>query len=117
MRVFTIIFILFCSFGSAFGQVRQDYDVSQNRPDVTKGVEIFPNPAVEYVHIRFEHLLANDIQLTVHNIIGNEIQIETELVDEHEVRVRVKDFTAGYYLLAVKDNEKKFTGIYKFLKR
>jgi hypothetical protein len=118
MRVFTIILLFLCSITLAsLGQVRQDYEAPQSRPDSAKGVEIFPNPAVDYVHVRFEHLVSNNIRFTVHNIIGNEIQIETELVDEHEVRIRVKDLNAGYYLLALKDNEENFKGIYKFLKR
>jgi hypothetical protein len=53
----------------------------------------------------------------VHNIIGNRINIETEVIDEHTLRVKVKDLASGYYLLAIKDPESKFRGTYKFLKR
>ena len=85
--------------------------------DPIKLVHIFPNPATEYLHVKLEHIPASRAKITVHTIIGNEIPVETEVVDEHELRVRVKDFVSGYYLLAVKDDESKMRGTFKFLKR
>jgi hypothetical protein len=45
------------------------------------------------------------------------MQTESEVTDEHEVRVRVKDLTMGYYLIAVREDQSQFRGTYKFLKR
>jgi hypothetical protein len=42
---------------------------------------------------------------------------ESELIDEHEIRIKVKDLDTGYYLLALKDDHAKLQGTYKFLKR
>lgn len=100
--------------------------MAQNQPDLpppgqemnlTKSVHLFPNPATEYVHVKLDQFPAEKVKLTVHNIIGNEMDIETEVVNEDEIRVKVKDLASGYYLLAVKDDESKFRGTYKFLKR
>jgi hypothetical protein len=85
--------------------------------DITKSVHIFPNPATEFVHVKLDQFPASKIKLTLHNIIGNQIEIETEIVDEHEIRVKVKDLASGYYLLAVKEEEAKYRGTFKFLKR
>jgi hypothetical protein len=59
----------------------------------------------------------NNLSVTLHNIIGNEIRVETDILDEHTLRIKVKDLDAGYYLLALNDSQSKFKGIYKFLKR
>jgi hypothetical protein len=85
--------------------------------NLTKSVHLFPNPATEFVDVKLDQFPAENVQLTVHNIIGNELQVETEVLDEHLIRVKVKDLASGYYLLAVKDEESKFRGTYKFLKR
>ena len=53
----------------------------------------------------------------LHNIIGNALEVESEIVDDNEVRLKVKDLPAGYYLLSVKDESSGFKGVYKFLKR
>ncbi len=110
------LLIVFLAAGlSVRAQVSEDYGSAfQNDP---AKIQIFPNPAVDFVHVRIDQLPARNIKLTVHNIIGNEIQVETELVDEHEVRVRVKDLNSGYYFIAVKDNEDRFRATYKFVKR
>ena len=82
-----------------------------------KTATIFPNPAVEYLNIRFENPIAKRTKLTVHNVIGNIVEVETENVDEFEVRLKVKDLPVGYYLLAMRDEETKAGSTYKFVKR
>ena len=111
--------ILFCALIAGSLTVRaQVYDAEQpERNDISKSVHIFPNPAIEYVHVKLEHVNMDNVKVSMHNIIGNEINIETERIDEHELRIRVKDFDAGYYLIALKDEQSKFIGTYKFLKR
>jgi hypothetical protein len=85
--------------------------------NLTKSVHLFPNPATEDVYVELDQFPAANVNVTVHTIIGNELQVEKEVVDEHLIRVRVKDLASGYYLLAVKDEDSKFRGTYKFLKR
>lgn len=119
MRIFYLIIFLCVLAGSVVGQGMVNYDgePQDKHQDFHKAVHIYPNPAVEYVHVRLEHVNMDKVQVSMHNIIGNEIRIERERVDEHEIRVRVKDFDAGYYLLALRDDQSKFRGTYKFLKR
>jgi hypothetical protein len=113
---FVILIMIGINLG-AHAQTREDYPASAERLDLIKSVEIFPNPASEFVHVRVGQFKAQDLKLSIHNIIGNEVPVETEIVDEHELRVKVKDLTTGYYLLALKDADSKFRGTYKFLKR
>jgi len=112
--------LLFCALiaGSLTVRAQASFDAeAPERNDISKSVHIFPNPAVEYVHIRLEQVNMDNMKVSMHNIIGNQINIETEKIDEHELRIRVKDFDTGYYLIALKDEHSKFSGTYKFLKR
>src|SRR5689334_15373671 len=108
-----IIFLV----GAAKAQSQSEYTGQPEKLDLAKSVQIFPNPATDFVSVKIEQIKAQDIQLSLRNIIGNEISVETEVIDEHELRIRVKDLAAGYYLLAMKDRDSKFRGTYKFLKR
>ena len=99
-----------------YAQVQPENAISAER-DLNESVHIFPNPAVEYVHVKVDHLPASQITLSIHNILGNEMNIETEVVDEHELRVRVKEFATGYYFVAIKDADSNFRKSFKFLKR
>jgi hypothetical protein len=113
---FTIFLALLI--GSAGAQAQSGLDFGQpERQDISKSVQIYPIPAVEFVHIRLEHVNLDDVRVKLHNIIGNEINIETEKIDEHTLRIKVKELDAGYYLIALSDDQAKFKGIYKFLKR
>ena len=120
MRGIGVIIFLIAGVLGSVKTVAQDSDNFSTRPeraDMIKSVHIFPNPAVEFVHVKFDQANVQHVTLTLHNIIGNEIQIETEVVDEHELKIRVKDLSVGYYLIAVRDNDTNFRGTYKFLKR
>lgn len=118
MRLLSIFIVLITLASHAIGQVQATRDFDQPpQQDLAKAVQIFPNPAVEFVHVRLDHVNLDGATVSVHNIIGNEINIDTERISEHEIRIKVKDFDAGYYLLAINDSQSKFRGIYKFLKR
>lgn len=82
-----------------------------------KSVNIFPNPAFEYLNIKFENPIAKRTKLTVHNVIGNAVEVELETIDEFEIRLKVKDLPVGYYLLAVRDEASNSRSTIKFLKR
>jgi hypothetical protein len=87
------------------------------KTDYSKLITIYPNPSTDFVNIKLGVLNAEQVKLTLYNILGNEVQAETEVVDEHEIRVRVKEFSTGYYLIAVRHEQTQFRGTFKFLKR
>ncbi|MEP6736248.1 MAG: T9SS type A sorting domain-containing protein [Chryseolinea sp.] len=112
------LYVLVCCLalvGSALAQAPSGFETEMG--DFTKSVHIFPNPTTEYVNVRLEHVSVDGLKVTVHNLIGNEINIETEKISDHEIRIRVKEFDAGYYLMTLKDDHSNFKGIFKFLKR
>lgn len=80
------------------------------------GIRLYPNPAPDYLFVQLGDLKASNVSLSVHSIIGNEFTPEVETINDHEMRVTVKDFAPGYYFLSIKDNETQYRGIFKFLK-
>lgn len=119
MRILGNIFFLLIIGFATYAQTRQEpYSPGQpEQIELTKSVHMYPNPAVDFISIRMEAFAVQDVTLTVHNIIGNVMPVESEVIDEHEVRLKVKDLSAGYYLIAIKDNSDRFQGTYKFLKK
>ena len=120
MRFFKLISVvlMLAAFQLTMAQSQPDGpSAAASEINLTKSVHLFPNPATEFVDVKLDQFPADKVSLTVHNIIGNELQVETEILDEYLIRVKVKDLASGYYLLAVKDEESKFRGTYKFLKR
>lgn len=85
--------------------------------DPSKSIHLFPNPAVDFVSVRFETPLAKTAKVSLHNIIGNQLQVETEILDEYEIHLKIKDLPTGYYLITVNQEEGNHRSIHKFLKR
>jgi hypothetical protein len=121
MRFVKFILILMMAFaaGVSFAQSQAEISMNAERESTSLPVHIFPNPAVnvDYVHVKIEDLTADKVVLAVHNILGNEMSVEKEIVNDHELRVYIKDLATGYYFLAIKDDESKYRRTFKFLKR
>ncbi|HCZ37467.1 MAG TPA: hypothetical protein DHV26_16230 [Cytophagales bacterium] len=99
-----------------YAQMREE-SFGSNGPDLIKQVQVYPNPAIEFLSLKFEAPQAKKVKLTVHNILGNTLEVETEVVDEHEVKLKVKELATGYYFVSVRDEQANLRGTYKFLKR
>ena len=109
----TCLSLLFLA-NAAKGQSAESLAASGS--DVLKTAHVYPNPAVDYLHLKFDEPIAKEVILELHSIIGNILEIETEVVDDYEVRVRVKDLPSGYYLMDVKKPGMTHHA-FKFLKR
>lgn len=101
-----------------FGQLKaQKVDFSLASAEPLKAVSVFPNPATDVISVLFDQPLAGNSNLVMYTIIGNEVNIEPELVDDFEVRIRVRELPSGYYLLAVRNEKSGLKVTKKFLKR
>lgn len=88
-----------------------------NQPlDPNNQIEIYPNPAADYLIFKIENSTLENIEFELHSIIGNEIRIRPEELSNGRYRISVKDFASGYYFLVVKDEVSRFKKAYKFLK-
>lgn len=104
------------AFSQDQGRAGSNLSYGSENSDPGKDIQLFPNPAPDWLHVKLGSLEASNVELSVHNIIGNELHPEVETIDDHEMRVYVKEMSPGYYFLTVKDQNSKFRGIYKFLK-
>lgn len=115
MRGYWLFPLLFLAASVSVAQQKDEF-VQPDRVSI-KSVTLFPNPATDYLAVKFEEPHARTVQVVVHNIVGNVLTIESELIDAHEIRLRVKELPAGYYFLALRDEETHVKSTYKFLKR
>ena len=118
--ILSFFLLLFLS-GTAFGQLQtltpEAVAYTPEKTDLSKSITLYPNPAVEYVNIKLSTLDASTTKIILYTILGSELQTEKETVNDHEVRIKVKDLATGYYLIAVRDEQLQFKATYKFLKR
>jgi len=111
-----LFFALVLTIQLGFGQTKEDAFYS-NQPDPVKSIQVYPNPATEFINVKFEAPQAKRVKLTIYNILGTSVELETEVVDEFEIKIKVKDLATGYYFVAVSDDSSSLRSTYKFLKR
>ena len=119
LRSFIVVFLMAFAvqlYSQHREEARQATPYGIDRSENSQDIQLYPNPAPDYVYVKLGSLHANDVKLSVMNVIGSDLTPEVETVNEHEMRVRVKEMAPGYYFLAVKDEASRFKGIYKFLK-
>jgi len=117
----TILFVLVAVAAGqkAFAQGTQsDFPAFGNASlELENRIEIYPNPAVEYINVEIRESKLTNTRLVLHNIIGNQIEIVPEKINDSKYRIDVKDLPPGYYLLSIKDPGIEFSKTFKFLKR
>jgi hypothetical protein len=117
MNVLKSILIVVSLFFSQLILAQTKEDAFSATIDPVKLVQVYPNPATEFLTITFESPIARKSKFIIHNIIGNEIEVEPEIMDDFEVKIKVKDFHDGYYFLSIQNGQTASKSTHKFLKR
>jgi len=121
MKHLRILVVLLAAFSAlvAVGQAPSPdgFQASPPQQELYKSVKLYPNPAIEFVSVKFETPQAKKVKFNLHNIIGSEMPVESEVVDDFEVHIKVKDFSTGVYLLSIRNEETGLKSAYKFLKK
>jgi hypothetical protein len=124
MKFYKLIFILFFTIGNiALAQNSQIDNSKSELPKLKKEslqvaleVEIYPNPAVEFLNITLKDSNLKNVQFEMYNVIGNKLEYEMEAVNGSSYKINVKDFNPGYYLLIIKDPISRYNKAFKFRK-
>lgn len=116
MRTLNLIALFLLCF-TVLSNAQSVFEDASATQDPQAKIQLYPNPATEYLSVKLDGVKVTNLKIAVRNIIGNEIPTEVEFIGDDELRIRVKDFTIGYYLLALRDEDSNFKGTYKFLKR
>ncbi len=116
VKIIALVFMTVLVSQLGFSQVH-DENFSQPFGFDIKSVQVYPNPATDFVTIKLELPVAKRTKVALHNIIGSLLEIEMEVLDDFEIRIKTKDLPVGYYMIALRDGYSPVKGSFKFLKR
>lgn len=121
--ILSLLIVLSTSW-SVSGQDRANGNIQTENPiiqqasiDIKNQIEVYPNPAVEFLIVEIDNSDLVDTQFEMHSLIGNEIIIDPEEIGYNLYRIPVKNFATGYYFLVVKDEISRYKKAFKFLKK
>ncbi len=125
MKFYSLLFILvFCIINVSLAQDSQIDGKRSELPQIKKeslqpslDVELYPNPAVEFLNITLKNSQLKDVQFEMYNVIGNKMKFELETVNGINYKINVKDFNPGYYLLILRDPITRYNKAFKFRKQ
>lgn len=75
-------------------------DTEEVLPDVNALLEVFPNPATEQVHIRWEHSLEFDTYINIHDTMGRLIKKVDVNKGLYSITLNVNDLAPGVYFVS-----------------
>lgn len=80
-------------------------------------VEVFPNPATNFLTVDLSKLSLEEPKIEIRNIIGSKMVAHTEDLGQKQYRVDIQDYPRGYYLVLVRDDKSKFQQTVRFSKK
>jgi YbbR domain-containing protein len=120
MRKFLITYCLllgavFCiqhaSAGKSLYAIDSDQMVSVN----AQFVDVYPNPAIEDIFLKFQDPVAQKVSLEIRSFIGNKLTVNAIIENSDLIKVDVSQLAAGhYYVIITFEGEKTLK---KFIKR
>lgn len=123
MKFYLTTFFLLIFIQTSYGQ---DNSIDGNKSELPKlkkeslqietDVELYPNPAIDYLNIKLKNSQLKDVQFEIYNIIGNKLKFELDVVNSDTYKINVKEFHSGYYLLIIKDPISRYNKAFKFRK-
>lgn len=96
---------------------RGDAELRINIEDDAGNIEIFPNPASDYVNINLTDTKLKNVSFELYDIIGNKINVQAQEMKKDVYRIPVERLHMGYYVLIVSDPYGRYKKAFKFSKR
>ena len=115
MRIFFTILIVFVCWSVGLSQ--QGLLVDRNGEVKENVISIYPNPAKDFMALSIVNNNLNNVAVHVYNIIGSKMNVKIDKERDGLYAIDLRELTAGYYLLVIKDDQAKFNKTYKFIKR
>ena len=104
----SILLLIFLSFSI--------FSYSQEK-ERTNSFDVYPNPAFEYINIKFSDDSAIDREsISIHSLIGNKVNTTIENSEENIIRISLRELNSGYYFLSVTNKSNNRRELVKFLK-
>lgn len=124
-KLLTTILIVFLVFSYAAGQnqpvktgtTAEMPDFSKKSLNVKNRVELYPNPATEYLTVTIDQFSLKDVKFEMYNIIGNNLKVDVDEISRGKYKINVGNFNPGYYLLVIRDPVTRYSKAYKFQKK
>lgn len=96
--------------------VAAEQQFSNEAISIDQRISFYPNPVDEFLHINLGELDLKNVEFELYNIIGSDMTIEVEKLNNAEFRVNMKEYGSGYYLIVIKDEVKRYNKAFKFQK-
>ncbi|MDN5200665.1 T9SS type A sorting domain-containing protein [Fulvivirgaceae bacterium BMA10] len=112
------LLIVFAIPSVLYGQSSKEYiaNVNGETVKINYDVDLYPNPATEFVNIKSKGDEFLEIGFEMYSLIGNKLPVQVEKVDKENYKIPVKEFSSGYYLLIIKDKRTRYRRAFKFQK-
>ena len=124
MKFYLTTLFLFIIIQLSYGQ---DISIDGSKSEVPKlkteslqietEIELYPNPAIDFLTITLKNSQLKDVQFEMYNIIGNKLNLEMDILSSDTYKINVKEFHSGYYLLIIKDPISRYNKAFKFRKQ
>ena len=79
--------------------------------------DVYPNPASEFIILESNTKNIKEFNFQIHSIIGNKINVSSNIISNNKIKFSVKEISNGYYFVIVANDKSKYKKALKFLKK
>lgn len=89
--------------------------VSDTKFEIVDELDVYPNPADDYLYVKLEKAVKQEIKLEVMSFIGNKMNTSSEKIESDLYKLSFRNIPAGHYYVIISYGSTK--EMKKFLKQ
>ena len=107
---------------SDYSNRKEEIEVDLEKQKITFGnnefkFDVYPNPASEFIILESNTKNIKEFNFQIHSIIGNKINVSSNIISNNKIKFSVKEISNGYYFVIVANDKSKYKKALKFLKK
>ncbi len=89
--------------------------VSDTEFEIIEKLDVYPNPADDYIYVKLEKGVKQEIKLEVMSFIGNKMNASSEKIEDDLYKLSLRNIPSGHYYVIISYGSTK--EMKKFLKQ
>lgn len=119
IKKLSILVVCLCCF--AVGATNAQSGMNNSNENIVNSkidVKAYPNPVVDELNIETpEGMNVEELSIRIFSLIGTEMKISKEVENTRKLRIDVKNFPPGYYLVSIRNEVSRKTDSMRILKK
>lgn len=92
---------LFSKSNNLSNEIITEEIVSDTNFEIVKKLDVYPNPADDYIFVKLEKEIEQEVKIEVMSFIGNKMNASSEKIEKDLYKLNLRNIPSGHYYVII----------------